>query len=54
MIIAHVTTNFIYTEEDIIYLKFKDREEFINTMGAILANNKLYLWFIKLVEIKEN
>lgn len=51
MIIAHVTTNFIYTEEDIIYLRFKDREEFINT---ILAHNKYYLWFIKLVEIKEN
>lgn len=52
MIIAHVTTSFIYTEEDIIYLRFKDREEFINTMRAILAHNNRYLWFIKLVEIK--
>ena len=51
MIIAFVTPNLMYVEEDIMYLRFKNREKFIDIIGTILSHKLLYL--IKIVEIKE-
>lgn len=53
MIIVHATHNYMYKEEDIIYLKFKDIKEFIDVMSTINAHKKSFYYFIKIVEVKK-
>lgn len=55
MIIVHATNNLLYREEDIIYLRFKTRADFERTIEQVFVKGKKhYLYFIKIVEVKEN
>ena len=55
MIIVHATNNFLYTPDDIVYLRFNNRADYERTMEKIFINGKKhYLYFIKIVEVKEN